>query len=222
MPVTDEESIEEGLKPAIPVSVTTAERLAKPGPADHLDNLDVNNLPEKWQTVNAAFSLFFATNVSQLTPSLIGSPLAITSDGAVDIAYTQGGFWNFITWILFPSKGLHLSSKGWNFARAKAFILEPGKDLNGADGCLTVDGERIPYTTVKCEIHKGAIKVQTPIRKIESRAQKWKANLQKWGSIISKKRKPMITFEDYKLDMFLTWIYSFGLLLLVLAIIWKI
>lgn len=221
LPVTDEESIQEGQKEAIPVSVSAAERLAKPGPIDHLDRLDTNNLPKKWKTVNAAFSLFFATNTSCLTPSLIGAPLAITSDGAFDLAFTQTGFWNFIMWIMFPSTGSHLSSKAWNFARANAFILEPGKDLNGLDGCLTVDGEKIPYTSVRCEVHKGAIKVQTPIRKIESRVSNWKTNLKKWGAIISKKRKPMVTFEEHRFDLILSWMFSFGILMLILAFFWK-
>ena len=220
LPVTDEESIEEGLKPAIPVSVSTAERLAKPGPMDHMDKLDPNNLPKKWVTVNAAFSLFFATNISRLTQSLIAAPLAITSDGAFDIAYTQSGFWNFLNWIFLPFNS-HLSSKAWNFARAKAFILEPGKDLKGSDGFFTVDGEKIPCTFVRCEVHKGAIQVQAPMRKIESRATKWKANLKKWGSVLNKKRSPMITFEEFKLDMILTWMLSFGILILILAFFWK-
>jgi hypothetical protein len=222
LPVSDEESIEEGLKPAIPVSVSTAERLAKPGPMDHLDKIDPDNLPKKWVTVNAAFSLFLATNISRLTPSLIAAPLAITSDGAFDIAYTQSGFWNLFMWILFPSRTSHLSSKAWNFARAKAFILEPGKDLNGSDGLFTVDGEKIPCTTVRCEVHKGAIQVQTPIRKIESRAVKWKENLKKWGTILNKERNPMMNFQEFKFDLILTWMFSFGILVLIFTIFWKI
>ena len=217
LPITDDETLEEGLQAPMQIPVSDAERLAKPGPIDLYTKIDTQFLPEKWETVKAAFSLLFATNVPLLTKKLVAAPLAITSDGAVDLAYTQGGLFAFAPWLLFPSRGAHMHLPNWNFKRVRAFILEPGNDVENKPGHLTVDGEKIPYTSIRGEVHKGLIRLITPTRKVQSKAAKWKANIDKWGSIVDKPRWELITMEAYKHQIIMRWVLAFGFLITLFA-----
>jgi hypothetical protein len=201
---------EESVRMAQPNS--EAERLAKPGPIDHFTTVDTEFLPKHWETVTAAFSMLLVANMPWVNKKLVANPLATANDGAVDLIYTQSGLLGFLTWLFFPSKAYHMNLPNWNFKRARAFILEPGKDLDGKDGNFLVDGQKIPYSSIRCEVHPGLIKVITPQRKIQSQESKATAYKEKWNQLAKRSSWNMVSLETYKQQMVLYWVGAFSLL----------
>ena len=209
-------SVMESYKESIPIS--DAERLAKPGPVDHFDKVDVQHLPSQWKSINSAFTALFVMNHSWVTKNIQPTPLAVGSDGAVDLVFTQSGLFGLLTWILSPSsKSLHLKNPSWNFEKIRACIFEPGRDMNGKLGNMEVDSTSIPYTSIRMEVHEGLIQVFTPLRKVEHKAKKMTEIANKWTELQTVTRWKMLEFSEYKNRFAWFWILAFAFLLFVLA-----
>ena len=195
-----------------------AERLAHPGPMDQYSKVNVKYLPDEWKTLNAAFSVFLAQNLQWTSKKLLTSPLASSTDGSMDLVFTQSGILGLLTWLLFPNKAFHTRMPNWSFKRARAFILEPKNDLHGRAGHIVVDNQEIPYSTIRCEVHKGLLQIITPARKVESQVAKATFLQEKWEQLVAQKRWDLISFENYQQWLNMYWIGAFGFLVLVLAI----
>jgi sphingosine kinase len=199
-------------------SLSEAERLAHPGPMDQYNKVDVKFLPEEWKTLSAAFSVFMAQNLQWTNKKLLTAPLASSTDGAMDLVFTQSGVLGLLAWLLFPNKAFHIRLPNWSFERARAFILEPNNDLSGHAGHLVVDNQEIPYSTIRCEVHKGLLQVITPVRKVESQEAKAKILQEKWDQLAAQKRWDLVSFESYQQWLSMYWIGAFAFLVLVLAV----
>ena len=113
-----------------------------------------SQLPSNWKTVEGVFILGCAVLLSHLGPDLFVSPSAKFGDGLLHIAYLKSGVSKLRLLSLFNEMetGGHLDSTECVYLKARAYRLEP--DLS-QPGTIAIDGERIPYSVVQGEIHKG-------------------------------------------------------------------
>lgn len=113
-----------------------------------------NKLPSNWTTVDGVFILGCAVLLSHLGSDLVVSPSSKFGDGSLSIAYIKSGISKLKLLSLFNKMGTgeHLDSDECVYLKVRAFRLEP--DLS-QPGTIAVDGEKIPYSVVQGEVHKG-------------------------------------------------------------------
>eukprot|EP00698_Gefionella_okellyi_P023838 TRINITY_DN8256_c0_g1_i1.p1 TRINITY_DN8256_c0_g1~~TRINITY_DN8256_c0_g1_i1.p1 ORF type:complete len:600 (-),score=113.94 TRINITY_DN8256_c0_g1_i1:50-1849(-) len=127
-----------------------------------ITNTPGTNIPPhaKWETVEADFIMFVASNVSHLSYDLVATPLAHMSDGTVDLIYVKAGVsrTQMLKLFLAAETGEHLAKDTEDvvqYRKVKAFTLEPLT----SSGILSADGEAIPYEKIRVEVHRGLLRM---------------------------------------------------------------
>jgi len=139
------------------------------GPPSILDTIDISNPPKNWTAIEDDFLYFLASNLSHLTIDLVGAPRAEFDDGFIDLITSRDALAKVskLTMIkLFDqmNTGNYVNHSGIEYLKTKAFIFEPGTEVNSKKlsvrkGFLTIDGENAEYTLTAVECFQGLANV---------------------------------------------------------------
>ncbi|OQR98460.1 sphingosine kinase [Achlya hypogyna] len=128
------------------------------GPRPHVALLPAvgEELPEGWKTIEGAFSLFWAMNVSHAATDAHVAPHAQLNDGHLHVVLMEGKVskGDYMGALLGLEKGQHIEKPNVKVVKTRAFQLEtPEADL------LSADGERYGGGVCQVEVHRGMARV---------------------------------------------------------------
>ncbi|OQR91906.1 sphingosine kinase [Thraustotheca clavata] len=111
---------------------------------------------EGWKTIEGAFSLFWAMNVSHAALDAHVAPMAKLNDGHIYVVIMEGKATkgDYLNVMLALEKGQHIEKPCVKVIKTRAFELEtPEGDL------LSADGERYAGGLCQVEVHRGMARV---------------------------------------------------------------
>jgi sphingosine kinase len=113
-----------------------------------------------WQTIEDEFLLFWAMNIPWAAAHAYIAPGAKLADGAMRLLAVRRGVGIRQYQRIFAAMvdGGHVNLPGVEYYQVRAFRLEP----LGRQGIFAVDGERVPYSTIRMEVLPGLARVVSP------------------------------------------------------------
>lgn len=132
------------------------------GPASNLPALTAS-LPDNWVSETGEFIMVHAAYQSHIGSDCFFAPSSTLSDGIIWLMVIRAGAsrQELFKFLVGLSSGTHIPSTHNEHIRmipVTAFRIEP----TGTQGQLTVDGERVEYGPIQCEIFQGISKALVP------------------------------------------------------------
>ncbi|XP_017761073.1 PREDICTED: sphingosine kinase 2-like [Eufriesea mexicana] len=130
------------------------------GPSSRLPAL-TSEVSSSWTQIQGEFVMVHAAYQSHLGQDYFFAPRAKLADGIIWLMIVKAGITraNLLQFLLGLSSGTHLTRSGIDMIPVKAFRIEPEE---GANGYITVDGERVDYGPLQAEIFPSLATVMSP------------------------------------------------------------
>ncbi|XP_076176805.1 sphingosine kinase 2 isoform X2 [Ptiloglossa arizonensis] len=130
------------------------------GPSSRLPAL-TTEVSSSWTQIQGEFVMVHAAYQSHLGQDYFFAPRAKLADGLIWLIIVKAGITraNLLQFLLGLSSGTHLTRSGIDMIPVKAFRIEPEE---GANGHITVDGERVDYGPLQAEIYPSLATVMSP------------------------------------------------------------
>ncbi|CAK9818794.1 Sphingosine kinase 2 [Anthophora plagiata] len=130
------------------------------GPSSRLPAL-TSEVSSSWTQIQGEFVMVHAAYQSHLGQDYFFAPRAKLADGIIWLVIVKAGITraNLLQFLLGLNNGTHLTRSGIDMIPVKAFRIEPEE---GANGYITVDGERVDYGPLQAEIFPSLASVMSP------------------------------------------------------------
>ncbi|KAL0488658.1 sphingosine kinase A [Acrasis kona] len=117
------------------------------------------SIPAQVKTIEDDFFLFIVSNITHLSYDFVASPAAHMHDGAVDLVMMRKKMKRAEMLKLFTDTetGKHVESDSVEVRKIRAFAFYPIED----GSYVAIDGEKLDYAPVFCEVHQGLINMMT-------------------------------------------------------------
>ncbi|OJJ66467.1 hypothetical protein ASPBRDRAFT_188902 [Aspergillus brasiliensis CBS 101740] len=127
-----------------------------------------DSLPEGWKLVPGdRMGTFYAGNMAYMSPNVNIFPASVMTDGLLDLITIDGDL-SPVTALRVMSQThspRFLDSSHVNYRKISAYRVMP---RNQHDGCISIDGERIPFGPFQAEVHQGLGRVISKSGKYEA------------------------------------------------------
>lgn len=132
------------------------------GPASSLPAL-TTPVPEQWTVETGEFIMVHAVYESYISSECLFAPSAQLNDGIIWMLVIRAGVTRqeLFKFLLALSSGTHIPTTEHEFIQmipVTAFRIEP----SGNQGHYSVDGERVEYGALQCEVFPGIAKILVP------------------------------------------------------------
>ncbi|XP_033196767.2 sphingosine kinase 2 isoform X2 [Bombus vancouverensis nearcticus] len=130
------------------------------GPSSRLPAL-TSEVSNSWTQIEGEFVMVHAAYQSHLGQDYFFAPRAKLADGIIWLMIIKAGITraNLLQFLLGLNNGTHVTRSGVDMIPVKAFRIEPEE---GANGYITVDGEKVDYGPLQAEIFPSLASVMSP------------------------------------------------------------
>lgn len=150
------EHYRKGLSDHAPVNERRESHEAEEGGLPQLKYGTISSpLPSEFMYLPSAnMGNFFAGNMPFMAPDANFFPAALPSDGHLDLATADGDLPRLaaIRLLLAVENGKFFDDPNVNYRKVSGYRVSPKGQKNG---CISIDGERVPFEEFQAEVHRG-------------------------------------------------------------------